>query len=120
MVASDVVSTIEGLLKERGFTVTIKDVSEVDLVLNKSVSSRLVRGVSRDMKVIITVRIYGGGRSRVRISWLRRVGEDDNIVDELESMGFNVVVDKMGLTGMLIESTGKVCGLLKKLLDTIT
>ena len=76
------------LLTRRGFRVVARDVNERDL---DGVEKRfnLIHAVSRNENVVVLIRLSrSSDQHRVHITVYREL--DDDLVDELESMGFRI------------------------------
>lgn len=89
-------------LKNMGFNITVKEVYEKNLdgVRKKSL---LLRALSNNQKLIITLRIYDDNSCRVQvIAILSDTSlEREELVDELESLGFIATFDNDRLSASL-------------------
>ncbi|WFO76114.1 hypothetical protein J4526_04580 [Desulfurococcaceae archaeon MEX13E-LK6-19] len=121
MVATELLSGIEKiarLLGEKGFNVSVRSIREKNL-FNEVTEFELVRAVSKDMGFVLSVRIGKALESRIHVYYAKRSGDLEDLVDELESLGFSVSVDDKGITASTQTSLDDAYRIVTRLVDVL-
>ncbi len=121
MVATELLSGIEKiarLLGEKGFNVSVRSIREKNL-FNEVTEFELVRAVSKNMDFVLSVRIGKALESRIHVYYAKRSGDLENLVDELESLGFSVSVDDKGITASTQTSLDDAYRIVTRLVDVL-
>jgi len=112
MVASD----IESLLKEYGYSITIKDITE-DTLSGNTVRSSIVHAVNQKIQSVLIIRIRSDGSTRIRFTMPADKSLLDTIILRLEDHGFNVDIVEGSIDVIKRVTINELINTLKELLS---
>ena len=115
MVASD----IESLLKEYGYSITIKDITE-DTLSGNTVRSSIVHAVNQKIQSVLIIRIRSDGSTRIRFTMPADKSLLDTIILRLEDHGFNVDIVEGSIDVIKRVTINELINTLKELLSIVS
>jgi len=112
MVASD----IKSLLKEYGYSITIKDITE-DTLSGNRVGSIIVHAINQKIQSVLIIRIRSDGSTRIRFTMPADKSLLDTIILRLEDHGFNVDIVEGSIDVIKRVTINELINTLKELLS---
>ncbi len=114
-----VASEIESLLKEHGYRITIKDITE-DTLSGDRVRSSVLHAINQKIQSVLIIRIRSDGSTRIRFTMPADKSLLDTVIWRLEDHGFNVDIVEGSIDVIKRVTINELINTLKELLSIVS
>lgn len=114
-----VASEIESMLKEYGYSTTIKDIIE-DTLSGDRVRLNIVHAINQKIQSVLIIRITSNGFTRIRFTMPADKSLLDTIIWRLEDHGFNVDIVENSIDAIKRVTINELIDTLKELLSIVS